>query len=97
MSDTTVLMETIAAAMLDGLTLSFTPSDADGTRLPTGFVLGVRHEGRGGVHLNTCELGFGELVTSGAPDKLLTEAIVDTMQPVIDAVVDDGGHAVALL
>ncbi len=96
MSDTTVLMETIAAAMLDGLTLSFTPRDADGTQLPTGFTVNVRHDGRGGVG-SSSELGFGELVLSGAPDKVLTEAIVDTMQPVIDAVVDDDGRAVALL
>lgn len=94
MSDTTALMETIAAAILDGATLSFTPDDADGARLPTGLIIGVRHQGRGTqVSSNTTPVGFEELMASGAAEKLLTEAIVDTMEPVIDAALRDREHA----
>lgn len=89
MSDSTMLMEIIAAAMLDGLTLSFTPSDADGTGLPTGVVVGVRHDLRGRVHGSTREVGFDELVLSAVPDKVLSEAISDAMEPVVDAVLAD--------
>ncbi|MBW3603808.1 MAG: hypothetical protein KY460_02665 [Actinobacteria bacterium] len=96
MSDTSVLMETIAAAMLDGATVSFAPHDADGTQLPTGLIVGVRHDGRGGrVIGNTSVLGFDELLASGAADKVLTEAIVDTMEPVIDAAIRDREHTAA--
>lgn len=89
MSESTVLMETIAAAVLDGLTLSFAPSDADGTGLPTGVVVGVRHDRGGRVHGSTCEVGFDELVLSGAPEKVLGGAITDAITPVVDAAFDD--------
>lgn len=96
MPDTTVLVETIAAAMLDGVTLSFTPDDADGTQLPTGLIVGVRYHGHGAqVFGATSPLGFDELLASGAPDKVLTEAIVETMEPVIDAAIRDGEHVAA--
>jgi hypothetical protein len=96
MAETTVLMETIAAALLDGATLSFTPDDADGTRLATGVLVGVRHHGRGArVFGKTTAIGFEELLASGAADKLLTEAIIDTLEPVIDAAIHDREHAVA--
>lgn len=89
MSGSTVLMETITAAVLDGLALSFTPADADGTGLPTGVVVGVRHDRRGRVHGSSREVGFDELVLSGAPDKVLSEAITDAAAPVVDAALDD--------
>lgn len=89
MSESTALMDTIAAAVLDGLALSFTPVDADGTGLPTGVVVGVRHDRRGGVHGSTLEVGFDELVLSGAPDKVLSEAITDAAAPVVDAALGD--------
>jgi len=89
MSEATVLTETITAAMLDGLTVSFTPSDADGTGLPTGVIVGVRHEHRGRVHGGTTEVGFEELVLSGAPDKVLSEAIADVTATVVDAALGD--------
>ena len=85
MSEPPVLMETITAAVLDGLTVSFTPSDADGTGLPTGVIIGVRHEHRGRVHGGTTEVGFEELVLSGVPDKVLSEAITDVTATVVDA------------
>lgn len=89
MSGSTVLMETITAAVLDGLALSFTPADADGTGLPTGVVVGVRHDQCGRVHGSSREVGFDELVLSGAPDKVLSEAITDAAAPVVDAALDD--------
>jgi len=89
MSGSTVLIETITAAVLDGLALSFTPADADGTGLPTGVVVGVRHDQRGRVHGSSREVGFDELVLSGAPDKVLSEAITDAAAPVVDAALDD--------
>lgn len=88
-------METIAAAVLDGLALSFTPADADGTGLPTGVVVGVRHDQRGRVHGSTLEVGFDQLVLSGAPDKVLSQAITDAAAPVVDAAPGDlADHAV---
>lgn len=96
MSDTSVLMETIAAAMLDGVTLSFAPDDADGTQLPTGLIVGVRHGGPGSRVIGTTSvLSFDELLASGAADKVLTEAIIDTMEPVIDAAIRDREYTVA--
>lgn len=89
MSEATVLMETITAAVLDGCTLSFTPADADGTGLPTGVIIGVRHDQRGRVHGSTREVEFDELLQSGAPDKVVTEAITDATATVIDAALAD--------
>lgn len=89
MSEPTVLMETITSALLDGLALSFTPADADGTGLPTGVIVGVRHDRRGRVHGSTCEVGFDELVVSGAPEKVLGEAITGAVAPVVDAALGD--------
>lgn len=92
MSDPSVLMATITAAVLDGFTLSFTPVDADGTGLPTGVVVGVHHDRRGRVHGSTREVGFAELVLSGAADKLLSEAITDAVAPVVDSTLGDLRH-----
>ena len=89
MSEATVLTETITAAMLDGLTVSFTPSDADGTGLPTGGIVGVRHDHRGRVHGGTAEVTFDELVLSGAPDKVISEAVTDVTATVVDAALGD--------
>jgi hypothetical protein len=89
MSEPSVLLETITAAVLDGLALSFAPADADGTGLPTGVVVGVRHDQRGRVHGSTREVGFEELVLSAVPDKVLSEAISDAVAPVVEAALDD--------
>lgn len=89
MSETGDLMETIAAAILDGMTVSFAPRDDDGTRLPTGIVVGVRHGAPGRTHGSTREVGLSELVMSGAGEKVLTEAITDTIEPVALAALTD--------
>lgn len=94
MSDTTVFMEAVAAAMLDGMTLSFVPIDVESTHLPTEFVVSVRHEVDGRTYGNTARVGFSELVMSGAPDKVLAEAISAAMEPVVDAAIEDREHAV---
>lgn len=95
MADTTVLMEAVAAAMLDGVTLSFVPIDVEGTHLPTEFVVSVRHDVDGRTYGNTSRVGFSELVMSGTPDEVLAAAIVDAMRPVVDAALEDREHAVA--
>ena len=87
MGDSNILLETIAAAMLDGLTLSFSPVDTDGTALPTGVLVDAWH-GDGG-HRASAEISFHELLMSGAADKVLSVAIGEAMATVVDATVDD--------
>jgi len=80
-----VLVETIAAAILDGITVTFSPADHEGTGLPTGVIVGVHHE-RGGRMLGSArEVEFGELSLSGAAEDVLTNAVEQTLLPVLDA------------
>lgn len=95
MADTTAFMEAVAAAMLDGMTLSFVPIDVEGTHLPTEFVVSVRHDVDGRTYGNSARVGFSELVMSGMPDEVLAEAISSAMAPVADAAIEDREHAVA--
>lgn len=72
MVEDNTLLETIAAAMLDGITVSFTPVDTEGTGLATGIVVDAV---AGGGHRGAAEIGFHELLLSGAADKVLSVAI----------------------
>lgn len=83
MSDN-ALLETIVAAILDGMMVSFAPYDADGTQLPTGVVVGIRGPGADHAHHNSTLVGFGELSLSGAAGRILIKAIEDTIGPVVE-------------
>lgn len=83
------LLEAIAAAMLDGTTLTFSPAESDGTWLPTGMVIGVRLDRHGRSYHNALEIGFGGLSLSNAADMALADALNETMAPVIHAALDD--------
>lgn len=95
MSDN-ALLETIAAAVLDGMTVSFAPYDADGTQLPTGVVVGVRWPNGGQLYHNNALVGFGELSLSGAAEKMLVTAIDDTVEPVVTEALADRARDEAL-
>lgn len=88
MSNST-LLEAIAAAILDGATLTFGPAEANGTSLPTGMVVGVRLDRSGRVYHNTGEVGFGGLSLSHAADAMLADIVNEIMAPVIHAALDD--------
>lgn len=95
MADTTAFMEAVAAAMLDGMTLSFVPIDVEGTHLPTEFVVSVRHDVDGRTYGNSARVGFSELVMSGMPDEVLAEAISSAVAPVADAAIEDREQVIA--
>lgn len=82
------LVEAIAAAMLDGATLTFRPVEFDGTALPTGMVVDVRLDRHGRIYHNTTEVGFGGLSLSSAADQMLADTVCETMEPVIHAALD---------
>jgi hypothetical protein len=75
------LVETIAAAILDGMSVTFTPLPGDSTTSATRIRIGVRHERHGRVYENTCEVGLGELAVSDAADTMLADAVADTCRP----------------
>jgi hypothetical protein len=88
MSNST-LLEAIAAAILDGTTLTFSPAEPNGTSLPTGMVVGVRLDRNGRVYHSTGEVGFGGLSLSHTADAMLADIVNEIMAPVIHAALDD--------
>jgi hypothetical protein len=92
------LLEAIAAAILDGATLTFSPAGLNGTLLPVGMVVEARLDRRGHVYRNSTQVGFEGLSLSNAADVLLAETLNDTMAPVIHAVLDgdDTGELLAV-
>ena len=83
------LLEVIAAAMLDGTTLTFSPADPEGTALPTGMVVGARLDRQGRIYHNTAEVDFGGLSLATAADRMLARILDQTIAPVIHAALDD--------
>lgn len=83
------LLEAIAAAILDGATLTFSPAGLDDTLLPVGMVIEARLDRHGHAYHNSTQVEFEGLSLSNAADVLLAETLNDTMAPVIHAVLDD--------
>lgn len=83
------LLEGIAAAILDGATLTFSPAAPGDTALPTGMVVTVQLDRGGRVYHNTAEVGFGGLSLSNAADAMLAGTLNEIMAPVIHAALDD--------
>lgn len=89
MAGSSELMETVAAAMLDGVTLSLVPVDVDGTQMPTEFVVSARREIDGRTYGNATRIGFADLVLSESADHVLASAVWDAVTPVVEAAVSD--------
>lgn len=82
--DESALVELITAAILDGMTVSFSPEDTDGTSMATGIVVDVVHRGPAGCHRDTRTVSLGELSLSGAPSTLLRGVLEDAVEAVVD-------------
>lgn len=73
------LADTIAAAVLDGMTVTFAPDPADAAA--TRIRIGVRHGHRGRVYENSCDIRLGDVTRSDTADTMLAKAVADTCRP----------------
>ena len=85
-----LLLESLAAAVLDGATVTFAPAQPTGEPgLPTAMTVGVRLDQRGQDHRNAVTVDLGELSLAESADVMLAGLLDDTLAPLIDLLLRD--------